>query len=66
MHLFAHSPFSADPNRYYPHRDWRDKTIDVLDVDGVLSQHVESAKITPAQYRSAKICVLSRYVNHRL
>lgn len=53
MHLFAHHPFAADPNLYYPNPDWEEKTTAILDLR-------YPREVGPADYREAKICLLSR------
>ena len=60
MHLFAHSPHSADVNQYYPHTDWKSKVADLLDVDEVLSRRAGPLDLSPNNYRDAKLCIFSR------
>lgn len=62
MQLFGHLPYAADPKRYYPLQNWEDKSIDYLDVDGVLGGSDETHTVTPEEYRQAKLCLFDRCV----
>ena len=61
MQLFGHLPYAADPKLYYPLRKWEDKTVDVLDVDGVLEGKDKMRVITPEDFRNAKLCLFDGY-----
>jgi hypothetical protein len=62
MHLFAHWPWLADPEVYYPLKG-RDAASEharrILDVDSVLGYH-RSVDISPIDYRQAEICLFKR------
>lgn len=60
MQLFGHLPYAADPARFYPENQWEHKTVEYLDVDGVLSTKVRENLPLPEDYRKAKLCVFSR------
>lgn len=61
MPLFAHAPYSADPQRYYPLADWDAKTIDTLDVHNILRSGPTSPSTRlESDYREARLCLMRR------
>lgn len=62
MQLFEHLPYAANPKLYYPLQNWEDKSVDYLDVDGVLGDSDKTRTVTPEEYRQAKLCLFDRYV----
>lgn len=62
MQLFGHLPYAADPARFYPPNEWKDKNVDYLDVDGILDDKAKHNMPLPEDYRNSKLCLFSRRV----
>lgn len=62
MQLFGHLPYAADPKVYFPPRRWEDKTVNFLDVDGVLEGNTINRMFTSEDFRDAKLCLFDRCI----
>jgi hypothetical protein len=69
MQLFAHLPYSADPNSYYPAEKKSTLPSAFLDVDGILRPDGSISETRPvalqpeaSAYREATLCLFSRCV----
>lgn len=67
MQLFAHLPYSADPNTYYPSEKTSTVPSAILDVDGILNvdgkvPETMGKAFEPqaSAYREATLCLFSR------
>lgn len=63
MQLFAHLPYSADPDTYFPAKEKPSGVPRILDVDAILGQkQLPNAVPDAAAYRNATFCIFSRYI----